>query len=154
MSMRGDGADAARVAREAHRILVVDDEEGPRGSLAANLKLEGHEVIEAHDGWEAIELAQQSHFDLMITDMRMPGLDGLDTFRELRKIQPGIVVVIMTAFTEEQRVDDALSEGAYAVVRKPFDPVRLFALIMDALGRAIARTSGDSAKAKVSDGRG
>ncbi len=130
-------ADVASAAREGHRILVVDDEEGLRQSLAANLELEGYEVVEACDGLQAIELVCEGHFDLVITDMRMPGIDGLDTFRELRKVRPEIAVVMMTAFTLEKLVADALSEGVYTVVTKPFDIERIITLIARALARCV-----------------
>src|SRR4051812_37130854 len=114
---------------ERRRILVVDDEEGLRTSLAANLELEGYEVHEASDGARAIELVQAEDFDLVITDVRMPGIDGIDTFREIRKIRPGVAVVMMTAFTTERLIDKALDEGVYTVVTKPFAMDRIIELI-------------------------
>jgi two-component system response regulator HydG len=136
--------DARGAVRAPHRILVVDDEEGLRQSLAANLELEGYEVVEAEDGRRAIELVRDRDFDLVITDIRMPGIDGLDTFRELRKIKPGIAVVMMTAFTLERLVADALSEGVYTVLTKPFDIARIIELIARVLAGCVVLVIDDS----------
>lgn len=127
--MEGAMESTPGAARAARRILVVDDEEGLRQSLAANLELEGYEVVEASGGLQAIELVRKGDFDLVITDMRMPGLDGLDTFRALRKLRPAIAVVIMTAFSLEMLIEGALSEGVYTVVTKPFDIEKILALV-------------------------
>lgn len=119
------------------RILVVDDEEGLRQSLAANLELEGYEVHEARSGADAIELAQRMPFDLVITDVRMPGMNGVETFHEIRRIQPGISVVMMTAFTLERIIDQALAEGVYAVIHKPFSMPHVLGLIARAVDRRV-----------------
>ncbi len=112
-----------------NRILIVDDEAGLRTSLAANLELEGYQVVEAGDGARALELVREAPFDLVITDVRMPGMSGVDAFREIRKIRPGIPVVLMTAFALEELLADALGEGVYAVLPKPFAVDHVLALI-------------------------
>lgn len=119
------------------RILVVDDEESLRVSLAANLELEGYEVLEAASGQAAIDLVREQAFDLVITDVRMPGIDGFETFREMRKLRPGITVVLMTAFTLERHLDEALDEGVYTVMMKPFAMDRTIQLIARAVRRPI-----------------
>ncbi|MEP7121204.1 MAG: response regulator [Byssovorax sp.] len=126
------------------RILVVDDEDGLRQSLAANLELEGYVVAEASGGRQAIELVRESDFDLVITDMQMPGLDGLDTFRELRKLRPAISVVIMTAFSLEMLVEGALTEGVYTVVTKPFDIAGILGLVARAVERRLVLVIDDN----------
>ncbi len=105
----------------ATRILLVDDEEGLRITLAANLELEGFEVHEAASGAEALELLAKGSYDLMLTDIRMPGLSGVELFRRARASHPGMPVVLMTAFSVESLVDEALAEGAFTVLPKPFD---------------------------------
>src|SRR4051812_14568141 len=119
---------------KCNRILVVDDEEGLRQSLAANLELEGYEVIEASNGYDAIELVERMPFDLVITDVRMPGINGVDAFREMRKLRPDIGVLVMTAFTLEKLVDEALGEGVYTVVTKPFAMDQLIGLVARVVG--------------------
>lgn len=103
------------------RILLVDDEEGLRVTLAANLELEGFEVVEAKNGLEALGRLQGQTFDLMLTDTRMPGLSGVDLFRKVRATHPNMPVVLMTAFALEAMVDEAMAEGVFTVLPKPFD---------------------------------
>jgi two-component system response regulator HydG len=112
-----------------NRILIVDDEAGLRTSLAANLELEGYQVVEAADGARAMELVQEAPFDLVITDVRMPGMSGVDLFREIRKVRPELPVVLMTAFAVEKLLADALGEGVYAVLPKPFAVDHVLSLI-------------------------
>ena len=104
----------------SNRILVVDDDAGLRTSLAASLELEGYRVVEAGDGARAVELVREGPFDLILSDVRMPGMSGVDAFREIRKIRPDLPVLLMTAFALEEVLADVLAEGVYAVLRKPF----------------------------------
>jgi two-component system, NtrC family, response regulator HydG len=110
------------------RLLVVDDEPAVLMTLAANLELEGHEVIEASDAQRALALADHTEFDVLLTDVRMPGMNGIDLFRAMRKKKPGLRAIVMTAFAVEELVDQGLQEGVYTVLRKPFDPAQLSAL--------------------------
>ncbi|MFL5350829.1 MAG: response regulator [Hyalangium sp.] len=103
------------------RILVVDDEESMRITLAGNLELEGYEVVEACSGDEALRLSRERPVDVVLADIRMPGLHGVDLYRHLRRAQPGLPVVLMTAFAQESLVEDALAEGVFTVLHKPFD---------------------------------
>jgi CheY-like chemotaxis protein len=103
------------------RILVVDDEESMRITIAANLELEGHEVVEASSGDEALRLVRERPVDVVLADIRMPGLHGVELNRHLRREQPGLPVVLMTAFAQESLVEDALAEGVFTVLHKPFD---------------------------------
>ncbi|WP_224249245.1 response regulator [Hyalangium gracile] len=103
------------------RILVVDDEESMRITLAANLELEGFEVLEASTGEEALSVARERPVDVVLADIRMPGLHGVELHRHLRRERPGLPVVLMTAFAQESLVEDALAEGVFTVLHKPFD---------------------------------
>jgi CheY-like chemotaxis protein len=105
----------------AARILVVDDEESMRLTLAGNLELEGHEVVEASNGEEALRLVRERPVDVVLADIRMPGLHGVELYRHLRRERPGLPVVLMTAFAQESLVEDALAEGVFTVLHKPFD---------------------------------
>lgn len=118
-----------------HRVLVVDDEAGLRTTLAANLELDGFDVVEAESGAEALERARQQDFDVVLTDIRMPGMSGVELFRQLRRLRPGLPVLLMTAFTIEHLIREALREGAYMVIAKPFDVER----VSGALKRAVDR---------------
>jgi CheY-like chemotaxis protein len=114
------------------RILVVDDEESMRITLAANLELEGHEVVEAATGEEALQRVRERPVDVVLADIRMPGLHGVELNRHLRREQPGLPVVLMTAFAQESLVEDALAEGVFTVLHKPFDVAHLLRTLRQA----------------------
>lgn len=103
------------------RVLLVDDEESLRITLAANLELEGYEVVEAGSGEEALELAEKQAFDLVLSDIKMPGMNGVELFRALRAKWPRVPCVLMSAFALEDLVAGALSEGVFTLLPKPFD---------------------------------
>lgn len=109
------------VRSEPRCILVVDDEEGLRMTLAANLELDGFEVFEAGSGEDALALARERRFDLVISDIQMPGIDGTELFRRLREVSPGTPVVLMTGFALEELVRGAMEQGVYTVLAKPFE---------------------------------
>jgi DNA-binding NtrC family response regulator len=104
-----------------NKILVVDDEDVLRMTLAAGLELEGFTVQEAASGEAAISLLEAEPFDLVLSDVRMPGMSGGDLFRHIRERMPDLPVVLMTAYAAEHVVRDATNEGVYAVLTKPFD---------------------------------
>jgi DNA-binding NtrC family response regulator len=130
----------------APRILVVDDEHAVRITLAANLELEGFTVVEAGSGEEALEQVSAQGFDLVITDIRMPGMNGVELYRRVRALQPTLPVLLMTAFAVEDLVQDALRDGAYMVVQKPFAIDRLICRLHDALHRPVILVIDDIAE--------
>ncbi len=103
------------------RILVVDDEQSLLLTLAGNLELDGFEVTTAENGERALALFRAEPFDLVFSDVRMPGMNGVDLFRKIRAIRPECPVVLMTAFAVEGLVRDAIQEGVFTVLPKPFD---------------------------------
>ena len=107
------------------KIMVVDDDQGMRITLEGIIEEEGYDVVGAEDGYRAIELARETPFALIFMDIKMPGINGVDTYREIKKISPESVVVMMTGFSVEELVKEALHEGAYAVIYKPFDMYRI-----------------------------
>ena len=110
-------------------ILVVDDLRSMRLTLGGILEDEGHNVVIAEDGYQAIEAVRKTHFDVIFMDIKMPGIDGVQTFREVKKIDPKAAVIMMTAYSVEDLVKEALEEGAYTVVYKAFDIGRIIAII-------------------------
>lgn len=106
-------------------ILVVDDDQATRLSLAYALTDAGHQVTEARDGEEAIALASERTFDVAMLDVRLPKVDGLTIFRRLRLRAPTTAVILMTAFATIPDAVATLREGAYDYVTKPFDPEEL-----------------------------
>ena len=114
-------------------VLVVDDLKSIRLTLGGILEDEGYNVVLAEDGYQAIEAANQTPFDLIFMDIKMPGINGVQTFREIKKINPQAVVIMMTAYSVEDLVGQALGEGAYGVVYKPFDIDEIVGMIESAL---------------------
>ena len=113
------------------KILIADDEDGLRLSMAGIIEMEGHEVLDANDGYGAIELAKQHSFDIAFLDIKMPGINGVETFKAIKKISPETVVVMMTAYAVGHLIKEAISEGAYACINKPFDMEKIMETIKD-----------------------
>jgi two-component system, NtrC family, response regulator AtoC len=111
------------------RILVVDDEEIVRESLKAWLEKDGYLVDSAVDGPDALAKAKAGHWPIVLLDLKMPGLDGLQVLEELRKLDPQVVVVMMTAFATVGTAVTAMKLGAYDYLVKPFDPEELSQLV-------------------------
>ena len=100
-------------------ILVVDDEENTREGLSKILAKEGYSVEMAANGREAMALLKRQEFDLVITDMRMPLMDGLEVLREIKKMDEGIGVIMITAFGEVESYLEAMNMGAFEYINKP-----------------------------------
>ena len=103
------------------RILVADDQDLMRDSLAATLARDGHEVVAATDGPMAVTRLTGGKFDLLITDLKMPKMTGIELLTEARRIRPEMPVVLMTAFATVQTAVEAMKLGAYDYIQKPFD---------------------------------
>jgi len=118
-------------------ILVVDDLRSIRLTLEGILEDKGHNVVTVENGYQAIEAVRKSHFNVIFMDIKMPGINGVQTFREIKKIDPKAAVIMMTAYSMEDLVKEALEEGAYATVYKPFDIDRIIAIIEELLHERI-----------------
>jgi DNA-binding NtrC family response regulator len=103
------------------RILIVDDQDMIRDSLAATLAREGHEIVAAGDGAAAVARLAASRFDLMISDLKMPKMTGIELLAESRRLRPEMPVVLMTAFATVATAVEAMKLGAYDYIQKPFD---------------------------------
>ena len=103
------------------RILIVDDQEMMRDSLAATLARAGHEVVAANDGPVAVTRLGSTRFDLMITDLKMPKMTGLELLGEAKRLRSEMPVVVMTAFATVNTAVEAMKMGAYDYIQKPFD---------------------------------
>ncbi len=103
------------------RILIVDDEESVRIMLKLVLSSEGHEVLEAADGLQALQIARKEEPDAIIMDMRMPGMDGITALRTLRSERINAAVILMTAFATVESAVEAMKSGAYDYIIKPFN---------------------------------
>jgi two-component system response regulator AtoC len=122
--------------RRVGRILVVDDEESIRSFLAEALERSGHEVIQAADGAAAVRAAREEPLDVVLTDLRMPGTDGMTVVRTVRTEQPDVEVIVLTAFGDVATAVEAMKLGAYDYLQKPVSsPVAIRDLVAGALER-------------------
>lgn len=120
------------------RILIVEDEKDIAGMLTYNLKKEGFRVVSCHDGEEGLDLAGSEHPDLIILDLMLPGIDGLEVCKSLRKERDtsSIPVIILTAKAQETDKIVGLELGADDYVTKPFSPRELIARVKAILRRS------------------
>jgi len=118
------------------RILVVDDDAGIRGAFAALLKNGGHELLTASSGEAGLELAERENPDLVLLDVWLPGMSGLDTFRALKERRSSTPVIMMTGSGTMDLAIEASKLGAYEYRLKPFDPGAMLELIENALESA------------------
>lgn len=114
-------------------ILVIDDELGYREMMQMDLGDQGFRVLSAEGGAQALELLKGEKVDLVLTDMKMPHMDGLDTILAIKKLDPGIPIVLMTGFAMEDRVRRALELAPTACLKKPFMIEELASVIHAAL---------------------
>ncbi|HSC26100.1 MAG TPA: response regulator [Vicinamibacterales bacterium] len=116
------------------RVLVVDDEASIRDLLAKTLALAEYDVDLAPDGRTAIERLRIIPYDLLITDLKMPGVDGLSVIREARRFKADLPVVIITGFSSEASAIEAVNLGVSGYLTKPFRVPRVLAVAAKALG--------------------
>jgi two-component SAPR family response regulator len=124
-------------------ILIVDDDDTLRQSLVMLLQSEGHEVTEAADGEKAIEQARQHYFDLVLCDVRMPGIDGIETISRLRDSIDDAHFVVMTGYASEEAPIKALRLGVDDYLTKPFD-IPIFLEKIRAMARRRQKTRSDT----------
>jgi DNA-binding NtrC family response regulator len=108
------------VANDGFKIIVVDDDPIAREVVSSILSREGYAVISAKDGFEAIDLLRKDNYDLLITDLVMPGIDGIELIKSALKINPDLATVIITAFGTLDSALKAIDFGAYDYITKPF----------------------------------
>lgn len=113
------------------RILIVEDEDITRNTLSSILKEMGYEVITAEDGYEAIENIENSLINIAIVDIKLPGIDGLETFKLLKEKFPEIKGIIITAYSAESWSQRVLETGASICLSKPFNVDEIISIIMD-----------------------
>lgn len=119
------------------KILIVDDEEPIRHSLGEILRLEGYEIVTAENGETAIQAVQQESFDLILLDIRMPGMDGMEVLKTVNRLAPDTRVVLLTAHGSLESAIEALRQGAHDYILKPATT----RTILSSLERGLARRS-------------
>jgi CheY-like chemotaxis protein/anti-sigma regulatory factor (Ser/Thr protein kinase) len=115
------------------KILVVDDDRTTRHLIALQLRGAGHSVAQAGDGKKALERARREPFDLVVLDVWMPGMDGLELLEKLRELQPPPRVVMMTADDASETLLRAIQRHAYRYLSKPVEPAQLVEVVRSAL---------------------
>ena len=114
-------------------ILIVDDEKNYLLVLSAVLEDEGYEVLTALSGLEALEIHKTSDLDLILTDMKMPGMSGIELLENIKAIDPDLPVIMMTAHGTVDKAVEAMQKGAYSYILKPFDNDRLIIYVKKAV---------------------
>ena len=101
-------------------FLIVEDEARIRDLFTQFLKMKGYRIIEAKDGQEAVEAVRQQFFDLVIMDVKMPRVGGIDALRQIRMTSPSTKVLFITGFGLTEEIEAVLQEGIVECIRKPF----------------------------------
>jgi excisionase family DNA binding protein len=127
-------ADRPVRAADRPRVLVVDDEASIRELLSKTLALAEYDVDTAPDGRTAIERLRLGHYDLLIADLKMPGLDGLSLIREAKRLKTDLPVIIITGFSTESSAIEAVNLGVAGYLTKPFRVPQVLAAAARALG--------------------
>ncbi len=117
---------------EKARILIVDDNVGLCRTMSLILSRKGYSVTTAKDGAEAIATVEESPFDIVLMDIKMPAMDGVETYKRIKRIRSDTIAIMMTAYAVEELIQDALQEGAFAVIYKPLDMEKVISIIDEA----------------------
>ena len=117
------------------KILVVDDEKVARKSLADILRLEGYEVAEVEDGSNALEVLEAKEIDLMLLDIRMPGMDGIEVMQKASELAPDTEIIMLTAHGSMESAVESLRYGAHDYLIKPSSPQEILSSVAGALAR-------------------
>jgi two-component system response regulator HydG len=127
----------ARATEQGAFILVVDDDPGIAVTLQHVLAAQGYEVGIAHSGEEAITLAREKAFDLLFVDIKLPAMNGLETFLTIKEFQPQVAAIFMTGYRQEvaELVSEALDHAAYTCLYKPFDMEIVLKLVEEIVAR-------------------
>lgn len=132
------------------RVLVVDDDRRMTRTLADILALAGHEVVEAWSGLQALECIQAQNFDCVLTDIQMPGMDGVELHRHIYRERPGLPVVLMTAYAANQLIRQGVEDGVVGALDKPLNIAHLLDFLASlARQHAIAIVDDDPAFCKT-----
>jgi signal transduction histidine kinase/ActR/RegA family two-component response regulator len=122
------------VKKKIGRILVVDDEPGICDLLSYELSSQGYDVLTASNGEEALELVKKDRFNVIVSDMKMPKMDGLETLDAVKKVDPDVEVIMATGYGTIETAVTAMKSGAYDFIQKPFSNIQeVFALVEKAM---------------------
>jgi two-component system response regulator HydG len=133
------------------RVVVADDEASARSGLATLLRDEGFDVVLAEDGPSGLTRVQENAPDVLVTDLRMSGMDGIELLRKARELDPELIVVLMTAFAEVETAVRAMQEGAEHYLTKPLQIDELVLVIKRALERRTIRFEATELRARLKE---
>ncbi|PIV57567.1 MAG: Fis family transcriptional regulator, partial [Bacteroidetes bacterium CG02_land_8_20_14_3_00_31_25] len=129
-------------------ILIVDDEESVRDSLYNWFIEDGYCVECAENAKKALSILESKNFNIILADIKMPGMDGLEMQRRIKSLNKDSIVIIMTAFASVDSAVQALKDGAYDYITKPFDPDDLSHLIRNATKQISLKAENEALKEK------
>jgi DNA-binding NtrC family response regulator len=120
---------AKKVLERALKVLVVDDNEELCESVKDVLESQGYEAACIYDGFAAVRHVKDDPPDVVLLDVRMPGINGIETFKEIKKIAPQVAAIMISGYSVDELIEEAIREGARGYLKKPLDFDRLFRLI-------------------------
>lgn len=118
-------------------LLIVDDDINMLATVGDVFQDRGYNVAMVEDGHRAIKLVSRKYFDVVLMDLKMPGINGLETYKEVKKIIPTSTVIMMTGDSKEELVKKAIEEGAYTVIYKPFNVKKVVKIVEEALKKPV-----------------
>lgn len=130
-------------------LLIVDDEESVRDSLYNWFIEDGYLVEVAENAKQALSMLEARNYDIILADIKMPGMDGMEMHRRIKVLNKDSIVIIMTAFASVETAVQALKDGAYDYITKPFDPDDLSHLIRNASSQIALKSENDALKSKI-----
>ena len=139
------------MSNKKEKILVVDDEKIVRESLFHWFQEEGYQIETAEDGETALRIFDKNKFDLLLVDMKMPGMSGLELLAKVKEIDKDTIVILITAFASVPTAIKALKDGAYDYVTKPVDPDELEHLVKKALEQRSLRVENEQLKGSIDE---
>src|SRR4030065_221532 len=116
-----------------NKILIVDDEVSMREFLEIMLSKEGHKVSSAGSGKEALNMLNDTIYDLIVSDVQMPGMNGIELLRNVKEVCPDTTVIMITAYASTESGVEAMKAGAYGYIKKPFKVDEIKLIIKNAL---------------------
>ncbi len=120
--------------RKRKSVLAIDDEQIVRISCERVLRIAGYDIDTSADGQSALKMIDEKKYDLILTDLKMPGMDGIEVMSEIKKRLPGTRVIVVTGYSTLDTAVKAIKMGAHNYIEKPFSPETLLAAVRDALG--------------------
>jgi len=119
--------------KKTFTILLTDDNKEFVQNLRDILELKGYKVLIANDGFQALDIVSTTPVDLILMDIKMPVMNGVETFKKIKSISPATPVIMLTAYALEELIQESIQEGAFACLRKPLDFDKLFTTIEHAI---------------------